>query len=65
MIVRLVKSSNNAADKKLAIGQIYTVTNEKGKRLIDEGVAELYAGSMPPAKKDKPKTDLFKPKTDK
>ena len=63
MVIRLLKATENAAGKKLAIGQVYTVTNKRGKKLIDEKAAELYGGPMPPVKKAK--SELFKPKTDK
>lgn len=46
--------------KKRVIGNKTRVTEEKGRELIEQKVAEVYEGEWPP--KHKTRTNFFKPK---
>jgi endonuclease YncB( thermonuclease family) len=56
--VRLKKSYilNN---KKRPVGRCLRVTSDKAKEMVNEGIADLYDGPIPPKKI---KTEFFKPK---
>lgn len=46
--------------KRRFIGSKTRVTEEKGRELIEQNIAEIYTGEWPP--KTKTKTNFFKPK---
>jgi hypothetical protein len=53
MLVRLLKSHtfwNGTREKKLPVGKILTMANNRAKRLIENNEAEEYKGSFPPKK---------------
>lgn len=46
--------------RKRFIGSKTRVTEDKGRELIEQNIAEIYSGEWPP--KSKTKTNFFKPK---
>lgn len=58
--VTLKKSWKNSAGKQYAVGSIMQFDKETTKKLIGEGIAEIYNGDYPP--RGKVKTEFFKPK---
>lgn len=57
--IRLIKSHTLFTGKKLPVGKLIKVDKSYAKERIDEGVAVLYIGPLPPHKM---KTEFFKPK---
>jgi hypothetical protein len=54
------KRSHIFNGKKRVIGAKTRVTEDKGKELIEQNIADIYTGDWPP--KTKTKTNFFKPK---
>lgn len=57
--VRFLKSYITGAGNKLVVGQVCRRSRREAKELIQNGIAEVYSGPIPPKKM---KTNLFKPK---
>lgn len=59
MIVRILKSYELKSGKRLPIGKVTRRERKEAKQMIENKIAEPYAGPFPPKKM---KTNFFKPK---